>query len=124
MAIMVSRSHVVVIFCVTLVMLVAVRLYYDREDVVKMYKDQQTLLSRDVSQKEREHVTLPGLPVSNNEEVYKLMGKLIEQRNNLSRALNSKQQKVGQLECEVSNSLSLRSISWSEQLTYTIHSSK
>ena len=103
MAVWISRSHVMVILSISLVMMVAVRLYFDREDVVKLVKNQQNSLNKDVpsSDSSVRAYQYSDFEVEKDEKVVSLMGKLIEQRNKLSRALNLKQQKVGQLECGV-----------------------
>lgn len=110
MAFLVTRNHLVLILCFVLVMLIGVRLYYDREGNVRTFSS-QNLRSRDVQ-------TLQGLrsageqltmqTFQNGEDSFKVIGKLIQQRNSLSRSLNLKQQKLGQLECEVSRSLEVQ----------------
>ncbi|XP_045178406.2 uncharacterized protein LOC123538394 isoform X3 [Mercenaria mercenaria] len=85
-----TKTHVIVLFLVTVVMLLGVRIFYNGDT----NRDRlNSNLIRDVSTENR--------PLKYKaEEMYNNIATLIQQRNNISRALNLKQQKIGQMECE------------------------
>lgn len=71
-----TRMHVVILLSITIVCLIGSRFLFDRNISVN--------LSR----------------TFNDNDITASMNKVKQQRNNLSRALNLKQQKIGQMECE------------------------
>jgi len=90
-----TKSHMIILLSLTIVLLVGVRLYYDNaptqtiSDSVRY--DHGASLHVDIDRN-----------FQKTDDVYATLARLIEQRNNLSRVLNLRQQKIGQLECEVS----------------------
>ncbi|XP_052816028.1 uncharacterized protein LOC128242763 isoform X2 [Mya arenaria] len=91
----IAKSHITILLAVTVFFLVAIRLYYDKETYLTLYKNEAN------KAEERLQRYLTG-GVDKNDDVYFTMSRLVEQRNNISRILNKKQQKIGQLECESS----------------------
>ncbi|WAR11452.1 hypothetical protein MAR_025632 [Mya arenaria] len=92
----IAKSHITILLAVTVFFLVAIRLYYDKETYLTLYKNEAN------KAEERLQRYLTG-GVDKNDDVYFTMSRLVEQRNNISRILNKKQQKIGQLECEISS---------------------
>ena len=96
----ITKNHVILFLAVTLVLLIGSRLYFDRETYMKLYKTQVAMsasrgaMDTKVLSQGQGHGTV-------KDEVFVMTAQLIEQRNNLSRMLNLKQQKIGQMECEV-----------------------
>ncbi|XP_053386411.1 uncharacterized protein LOC123539167 [Mercenaria mercenaria] len=71
----ITRMHVVILLSITIVCLIGSRLFFDKGvsvNLLRGYGDDMTVA----------------------------LSNMIQQRNNLSRALNLKQQKIGQMECE------------------------
>lgn len=71
-----TRTHLIVFLSLTVVFLFGTHLYYQR-------------------------ASNEGNIHARSDELTETLLKLVHQRNNLSRALNLKQQKIGQMECEV-----------------------
>lgn len=83
----VTKAHLLTLAVFCIVLLVCVRLYSDHE----IYK-------RDCRDTGENHGL--GFPGSNPADVYFEVAQLIKERNNISRMLNLRQQKIGQMECE------------------------
>ena len=79
-----SKAHVVVLLLVTVLLLLGVRVFFDNDLNNKYIRGLTSLNSK-----------------SSADELHMIIASLVQQRNNMSRELNYKQQKIGQLECEV-----------------------
>ena len=90
-----NKSHMIILLSLTIVLLVSVRLYYDNAPTQTISGSVRYDLGPS------QHVEMDN-SLRNTDNVYATLARLIEQRNNLSRVLNLRQQKIGQLECEVS----------------------
>lgn len=71
-----TRTHLIVFLSLTIVFLIGTKFYYQR-------------------------ASNEGSIHPRSDELTETLLKLVHQRNNLSRTLNLKQQKIGQMECEV-----------------------
>ncbi|KAH3750733.1 uncharacterized protein LOC127847594 [Dreissena polymorpha] len=88
-----TKYHLVVLSAGTIVLLVGVRLYFDRETYMNLYKSE---LERSGTVR----TIHPEPETDTSVDALETMAAMIQQRNNISRILNLKQQKIGQLECE------------------------
>ena len=80
-----SKSHVIILLLITLLLLLGMILFF-YNDLNEKYIHAITSLNAN----------------SSADDLQMTVARLIKQRNNMSRELNQKQQRIGQLECEVS----------------------
>lgn len=88
----VSRLQIILILTIIVIFLLGFKLFTDRDTYKDLYY--KSLGSASAG------AVLPGQ--RSNDDVHFTLAQVIQLRNNMSRILNLKQQKIGQMECEVS----------------------
>lgn len=97
--------QVVLLVCTTLLMLICLMLYVDKGNYSLTWNNNNDFNVTRTVQKNALHVQHDDIRI--RLEYYEdTLAEIIRQRNNLSRALNLQQQKIGQMECEKSTSTS------------------
>lgn len=87
-----NRRYIIVVTVVVVLILTGSHMFYDIDRYKGLYESSVNSLTEKTE--------------GQSDSAFNAVIKLIAQRNNLSRALNLKQQKIGQAECEVCNNFS------------------
>lgn len=96
-----SKTHVIILFVCLLTLIVTVRMYFDAGKVNWQLDKRASSLTYAVYEEHKTGGLISGLRgLSNSDEALLTLAQVIQQRNNISRLLNLRQQKLGQLECE------------------------
>jgi hypothetical protein len=97
-----SKTHVIILFVCLLTLIVTVRMYFDAGKVNWQLDKRASSLTYAVYEEHKTGGLISGLSgLSSSDEALLTLAQVIQQRNNISRLLNLRQQKLGQLECEV-----------------------